>query len=284
MKKLLVLLFAAVMVFSLAACSTQNASTAKKKTAAAPTSAATKPATQPTAGTSATTQPATEEIEEVSVEPVAYSFVLSDVAIGQTITFGNYEQDNNSDTGKEPIEWRILDIQDGKALIISCCGLDCQPYHTKLTSVTWENSYIRSWLNDEFLNKAFSAEEQSQIINSTISNPDNEYYGTKGGNSTKDYVFLLSLEEAKQYFTNDEDRRFNLSRYAEFSCGAVASNLSGYQGCAWWGLRSPGGSTNYAASIKYNGKINYDGYEVDGDGVLNNCAAVRPALWIGLGS
>lgn len=31
------------------------------------------------------------------------------VKIGDTVTFGNYEQDNNLDNGQESIEWEVLD-------------------------------------------------------------------------------------------------------------------------------------------------------------------------------
>ena len=42
----------------------------------------------------------------------------------ETIFFGKYEQDNNLENGKEPIEWIILETQDGKSLLISKYGLE----------------------------------------------------------------------------------------------------------------------------------------------------------------
>lgn len=50
------------------------------------------------------------------------------VVVGSSIYFGQYEQDNNSGNGPEPIEWIVLDIQDDRALLISKYGLDIQPY------------------------------------------------------------------------------------------------------------------------------------------------------------
>ena len=44
---------------------------------------------------------------------------FASVAVGDVITFGTYEQDNNPDNGPEPNEWVVLDVKDRKALVIS---------------------------------------------------------------------------------------------------------------------------------------------------------------------
>lgn len=54
----------------------------------------------------------------------------SAIAVGKTMTFGAYEQDNDEQNGKEPIEWQILDVQDNRVLLISINTLDAQPFHT----------------------------------------------------------------------------------------------------------------------------------------------------------
>ena len=88
------------------------------------------------------------------------------------IPFGHYEQDNNPGNGPEPIEWLVLDIQDGKALLLSKYGLEAKAYNTKFVDITWENCTLRTWLNGEFLAKAFSAEEQSAILLTEVDNSD----------------------------------------------------------------------------------------------------------------
>ena len=47
--------------------------------------------------------------------------------IGSIVIFGSYEQDYNISYGKEPTEWIVLDVQDGKAKS-SENALDCQSY------------------------------------------------------------------------------------------------------------------------------------------------------------
>lgn len=39
--------------------------------------------------------------------------------VGDTVMFGQYEQDGNLDNGSEPIAWQVLDVQGGKALLMS---------------------------------------------------------------------------------------------------------------------------------------------------------------------
>ena len=56
--------------------------------------------------------------------------------VGSTVTFGSYEQDNDTSNGKEPLEWIVLSYQDGKSLLISKYGLDCQPYNTVRADMT----------------------------------------------------------------------------------------------------------------------------------------------------
>ena len=44
--------------------------------------------------------------------------ISDSVNIGEYVTFGHYEQDNNLENGKEPIEWKVLDKKDGRVLLL----------------------------------------------------------------------------------------------------------------------------------------------------------------------
>ena len=56
--------------------------------------------------------------------------------IGGIVTFGRYEQDGNEENGPEGIEWIVLDVQDGKVLLLSKYGLEVKPYNTEHTEHT----------------------------------------------------------------------------------------------------------------------------------------------------
>ncbi len=194
------------------------------------------------------------------------------VVEGEYIKFGAYEQDNNTANGKEDIEWLVLEVKDGKALVISKYALDCKPYNTSYTDVAWETCTLRKWLNNDFINAAFSAEEKAIIPTVTVSSDKNPEYSTNPGNATQDQVFLLSITEANKYFSSDSAGRCELTDFAVAN-GALASN-SGY---CWWWLRSPGKDQFWATEVTCNG----DGSEY-GNYVDNERIAVRPAMWISL--
>ena len=89
---------------------------------------------------------------------------------GSIVTLGRYEQDHNAGNGPEPIEWIILDMQEGRALLLSRYALDTMPYNTESADVTWETCSLRAWLNDEFLNNTFTDEERAAILLSDLDN------------------------------------------------------------------------------------------------------------------
>jgi tetratricopeptide (TPR) repeat protein len=198
---------------------------------------------------------------------------LSDAEVGDTVLLGSYEQDNDTSDGAEPIEWAVLDKQGGKALLVSKYALDCKPYNDVYEDVTWETCTLRSWLNGEFYETAFSETERALVAQTTNSNPDNAYYGTEGGADTTDSVFLLSIDEAEKYFSSDDGRVCYPTDYA-VSQGAWTNSDTG--ACSWW-LRSPGRGSGHAAIVCSGGSVDSYGW-----GVVNDGDAVRPALWVNL--
>ncbi len=193
---------------------------------------------------------------------------------GDYVFFGAYEQDNNVDNGKEEIEWLVLEVKDGKALVISKYALDCKEYNTSRIDVTWETCTLRKWLNNDFVNAAFSADEKAMIPTVTVSADKNPAYSTNPGNATQDQVFLLSNTEVNQYFSSDSGRQCKPTDYAV----ANGAYVNGYGDCWWW-LRSPGNNQLFAADVRSGGGVNKRGSDVFYDYI-----AVRPALWIDLNS
>lgn len=201
-----------------------------------------------------------------------YSFVK----VGNTIQFGKYL-------------WRVLDVQDGRALIITEDIVDKQPYHVIYEDVTWEDCSLRKYLNEDFYD-SFSAEERSLILETNVHNPDNLWYGTKGGNDTRDFVFLLSLEELDKYLGDSGDylnkvRKAHDGELFPSRTGWYLSNThdgerkAAYDGDKWYyWLRSPGRIASYAAYVNYDGWISVSGRRISG--ALNG---VRPALWLDAG-
>ena len=190
---------------------------------------------------------------------------------GDIIQFGAYPQNSSSSS---PIEWIVLNNTDGKLLVISSNALDCQKYHSRDTDVTWETCSLRQWLNSTFYNAAFNEEEQTQILTTTVSADFNPQYSTNPGSDTQDKLFLLSIDEVKQYFPSNSERVCRATLYA-VNQGAYENPSTGG---SWWWLRTPGNSSSDASSVNSDGSIDYD----DGS-VASTKGVVRPAMWISLG-
>ncbi len=199
-----------------------------------------------------------------------YDIVNSYIQVGSKVYFGTYEQDNNTTNGKEKIEWKVLAVEKDKALLISAKNLDCLPYSLEDKAMTWEKSMLRSWLNAEFLNAAFNQEEQEAILPTEVRTRNNLQYRTVGGEAVKDKIFILSIDEADQYFKSDRDRAAKNTPYA-----VEKKAFDSPEGNGWWWLRTPGIEENMASNVNYSGTI--DEY---GNYVYSFGGCVRPALWI----
>lgn len=218
------------------------------------------------------------------------------------IKFGRYEQDNDLSNGTEPIDWIVLDSNDMGTLLVSKYILDCKKFNNTAANVTWEDSDLRKWLNNDFYNIAFRASEKKFIANNIIQNKKNYYYNTLSGNQTMDYVFPLSIEEAIMYFETADNfydqqqnalnpnplRRALGTPYAIQNGLRVAKENLEYKGCGNYWLRTLGKNENrewysgifakfYVAIVQEPGYINPSGTAIhSGDD------GVRPAIWLNI--
>ena len=209
--------------------------------------------------------------------------------VGAHVLFGTYPQ---TETGEDrsPIEWMVMEVdeENHKAFLLSFRGLDSKRYHREYTNVTWETCSLRAWLNDEFLNTAFTPEEQAAILTTEVKNDSKQCYGwtTSGGKDTQDKIFLLSYAEAFRFFQIQFGVRNNVA--ARIVPTAYASKAGARQDnrknkaedgsiAGWWFLRSPGCFQNCAAAVGTDGSL-YHTY------VNTTHACVRPAFWLDLDS
>jgi len=197
------------------------------------------------------------------------------------LLFGEYEQDNNLLNSKEPIIWRVLAVENGKALLFADKILDSKSYHNiEFVDITWENCTLRNWLNNEFYNAAFSTTEKAEIITTRLKNKGDPDYSAEGGNETDDNVFLLSHSEVTNpaYGFSTEDTTLDASRcaqcteYAKSNGLWFSNNVSSIGNGHWW-LRSPGIVDSDASLVRL------DGY-VTSSSVCTTGIGIRPAIWI----
>jgi hypothetical protein len=231
---------------------------------------------------------------------------IRDTQEGKYFTLGRYEQDNKPENGPEPIEWMVLARDGDRVLVISRYILDCVRYDEEYRRVTWKTCTLRAWLNGEFLDSAFDAEEQLLIPTTHVTADPNPKFDVDPGEDTEDKLFLLSIPEAEVYFHPDpctippvyesvkpwekiiQQYQANPSTlYCKPTAYAAArGNIPRggvFKGATSWWLRAPGMRASSAALADSYGLVAPWGALVNCDGVTR-LPGVRPAMWIDLGT
>jgi len=189
--------------------------------------------------------------------------------VGSTVSFGAYEQDNNINNGKEPIEWIVLKNDGNQSLLISRYVLAYSECNKRVNwRPDWVSCSLREWLKYDFMKDAFSKNEQEAILLTNVDNPMSQPVISGNESQDPDKIFLLSSEEAKSFFQSDSNRACESTTYA-----VEKGAHDGY--CTWW-LRT--WDSTYVAAVDSAGCIrNAHAYYFGPSGV-------RPAFWINLES
>ena len=181
---------------------------------------------------------------------------------GTTLRFGMFPQE--TDFVMKPLEWRVLAVEDGRALLMTEKGIICIPDKLKQRGV-WADSYVRMLLNGGFFETAFSEKEKEWIIEITNKTPDNKKAKVKGGPDTTDRVFLLSLEEMLEYIPDEEDRNCMPTGYSCHQHSTERDHPS-------WRLRTPGKDGRGSVAVK--------GSYIAMSGNTTGYSLLRPAIWV----
>lgn len=204
-----------------------------------------------------------DENETLTIDDEKYCR-LSKENVSSGYSYLDNDWENNLEAGGylyfkyQPISWKVLQLKEDKALLLSDIALDNHLYAMKwykdvesLEKDSWKLSDLRSWLNgytaDEnasqkdyssknFINTAFSDSEQSVIEKTVLSNEGL-------GEDTSDKLFVISKSEISgdggfPCFAKDENvadilRCNRCSTYAK-ALGTWSYN-AGYEGnCSTW--------------------------------------------------
>lgn len=251
----------------------------------------------------ATEESNTEEPEPATTEALE-TVTLKDAEIGDIVQMGTYEQDGDAET-EDPICWDVLDKDGNAVLLISHDVIAYQRFSDNLKCVIWEDSQIRSWLNQEFYAEAFDEEEQASIRETTLENlstvgfaahvdPSGDVQVRESRPDTKDKIFLLSWKEAEQYYGNRLTDASVLGRRPSTAVlqkrKAIFTDLiieelpamypysrhlpDGTERLSWM-LRSTGMKDYTIFVIGYEGKWDQD--------YPDSYNGVRPVMWVNVG-
>lgn len=251
----------------------------------------------------ATEESNTEEPEPATTEALE-TVTLKDAEIGDIVQMGTYEQDGDAET-EDPICWDVLDKDGDAVLLISHDVIAYQRFSDSRKCVIWEDSEIRTWLNQEFYAEAFDETEQASLRETTLENPSTVGFAAHVDPSgdvqvresrpdTKDKIFLLSWKEAEQYYGNRltdasvlgrrPSRAVLQKRKAIFTDLIIeelpamypySRHLADGTERLPWMLRSTGMKDYTILVIGYEGKWDQD--------YPDSYNGVRPAMWVNVG-
>ena len=245
----------------------------------------------------------TEEPEPATTEALE-TVTLKDAEIGDIVQMGTYEQDGDAET-EDPICWDVLDKDGDAVLLISHDVIAYQRFSDSRKCVIWEDSEIRTWLNQEFYAEAFDEEEQASIRETTLENlstvgfaahvdPSGDVQVRESRPDTKDKIFLLSWKEAEQYYGNRltdasvlgrRPSRAVLQKRKAIFTDLIIEELpamypysrhlpDGTERLSWM-LRSTGMKDYTILVIGYEGKWDQD--------YPDSYNGVRPVMWVNVG-
>lgn len=215
----------------------------------------------------------------------------SGVTTWDTVYFGKYWQNDTDCNGKadkkdekDPIRWRVLSVNGNDAFLMADQILDGRRYHDWDVETTWENCSLRVWLNNEFLNDAFTGEEQDAIMTTDVVNEDNPENRAEGGNNTFDKVYILSFREAvnvaygfdENYGSRSLSRCVACTDYTK-SHYSFPMRIDNPQGIGDWWLRTPAYKNKTAIDVCIYGNM----VDLDGCFVEWYCG-VRPVMHLNL--
>ena len=226
-------------------------------------------------------------------DELAAKYEFAVVEAGEELIFGKYEQDGNVANGAEDLEWYVLYKEGNQALLVSKYVLALEPFNspdkakpsdqvseqkpaetteetpaetTEPTKeapevLTYANSTLRAFVNEEFYNAAFTDEEKALLETISISEKD---LAGKELAVSENKVFLLDTGTVEEYLTKKSMKVAYLTDAARVS--------SRYTKSAWW-----------TSSVNRSGNTKVCTVATSGTIALTNATGycgVRPAIWV----
>lgn len=185
-----------------------------------------------------------------------------DCKVCDEIEIGEFEQDNNSKNGKEPIKWKVHKVEDGAAYLVS---------EKCLYSMADDGDKPEKWLEDEIYGKCFTEAEKEVILPAEWEVERRGYFPIKGEKSGK-HVYLPDFEnldiDDKRSLNLDYEAKAKATPYAVKHGGPKPNQFNNVNWLLANGMIGSGGSIysggSYFLRIKAE-KIR---------------AYLRPAMWV----
>ena len=179
------------------------------------------------------------------------------------VEFGKYDMEIGY---SGPIEWLVVDRNVDSYLLVSRYIIDCKNYNNSDKEVTWENATLNEWLNNYFLNGAFSSDEIAYMN-----------YVKEFGLTGNAKVSLLNIAACDKCFGREDVEKRNYKLSAKATTWAKSNfeetvdvKDSDYYDCGSFYLTDNGTTDRKAVWVGQYGHIYREGQPVKlehGDGV-----------------
>lgn len=238
-----------------------------------------------------------EQLDNTKFDNSGYTTVSGNTYYRKADGYYDYELDEDIFLGytyysNKPIKWRVLSYSKKNTFLVSENILSSNYLYGGFYDengnkyvYSWEKSSIRDWLNGEFYTSSFNTAEQNLIKTTKVKNKNNPIYGTSGGKTTKDKIFLLSYEDVvnTKYGFNAQDQAYDVNRrasevYADNNYNIDWNATKDYKNASTWWLRTPGYNTKNVMRVQDTGIIHLEGVD------CGNYQGIRPALYVNLSS
>lgn len=231
---------------------------------------------------------------------------LLDLKYADRIEFGhipNFLPDFGPDAKPDPILWRVLEVKkkkngrNGKILLVSEFALAEKPYNDEpeLKPVFWKSCTLNHWLNTDFINNAFSADEKERIEQVRRGLFGKKAFCEYGGQKIAEKIFILDLGEVAHYFGKGGPGTYPVYDISGNKTGDLTvpgikdtdhpsdeelkDNICFKDGeREFWWLRDTVYRHEYALYMSIDGMCILDGYYANAHPGL----FIRPALWLNI--
>ena len=195
------------------------------------------------------------------------------VSIGSKVSFGTYYQ--NDSKIKEDINWIVInkDLEKKTALLISDKVLDTCPFSENYGDFTYDKSYLKKYLNEDFYNIAFNEYEKKSIVEVELEISDGQRDEYETFIKTNDKVFVLSDMEILKYLTGKINKSTIATLYARGNEIEFSKDIRNYGALSWWARNNAKTSTNQVCIVDENGNIKST------KGTIRTIG-IRPCVWV----
>ncbi|MDO4531262.1 MAG: DUF6273 domain-containing protein, partial [Bacillota bacterium] len=147
--------------------------------------------------------------------------------------------------GKENRAWIVLEVKEDKALLLTQGAVSKMPYNNGHKDITWRESELYRWINEEFIRKEFEQTELEKIC----------------GNADGEKLFLLRKSDAEKYN----------------QILPILSSDEKYGHDDWWWIQTSEEPVNYVPFVRPS-ENRVDDY---GNGIaVHTPIGVRLAMWV----